>query len=76
MKTEISYDQKCQDCNDRKALLDTLHWFGQFQQFKMLVKAVKGGCAFKQLAFWAGFGGVQGYPVNAIWRRYHAEKHV
>ena len=71
MHTEIHYNEKCQECNDRKALIDTLHWFGGYKGFKTLVRFIKSGCSFEQLAFYAGFGGVQGYPVNAMWRRYH-----
>ena len=73
MKTEIHYNDKCDACNDRKALIDTLHWYGKFKQFKILVRAIKDGCTFEQLAFWAGFSGVEGYPVNALWRRYSNE---
>lgn len=73
MKTEICYDAATQEENDRKALRDTLYWFGGFKQYKILVQAIKGGCTFEYLAFWAGFGGVQGYPVNAMWRRYNNE---
>ena len=72
MKTEIQYDNADQEVNDRKALTDTLHWFGTFKVFKTLVRSIKGGCSFEYLAFWAGFAGVEGYPVNAMWRRYHS----
>ncbi|RLI66799.1 MAG: hypothetical protein DRO67_00050 [Candidatus Asgardarchaeum californiense] len=73
MKTEIHYKDKCGACNDRKALIDMLHWYGRFKQFKLLVKGIKSGWSFKQLAFYAGFSGVEGYPVHAMWRRYSNE---
>ena len=73
MKTEIQYNDKCGACNDRKALIDMLHWYGKFEQFKMLIRQIQAGCTFRQLSFMAGFSGVEGYPVNALWKRYHAE---
>ncbi len=73
MKTEIHYDNDEQQINDRKALNDMLYWYGKFEQFKILTRMIKSGCSFKRLAFFAGFSGVEGYPVNAMWRRYHVE---
>ncbi len=71
MKTNITYDDASQETNDRKALIDMLFWYQGFDKFKLLVRSIKAGCPFDQLAFMCGFSGVEGYPVNAMWRRYH-----
>ena len=55
--------------NDREALLEVLAWLGP-QRYKALARAARTETV-EYIAFLMCLAGIQGFPINAIFRRYH-----
>ena len=69
----MNYDIKYSDLDDkaanRKAIIDVLQWLGP-KRFKLLVKCAK-ELDLLSLDFSMSLAGISGFPVFAMYRRYH-----
>ena len=63
MHYEINFD------NDRDALLEVLAWLGP-QRYKVLARAARTE-KVEYIELLMNIAGIQGFPINAIFRRYH-----
>lgn len=61
-------DYKGMDANKKrtKALTDVKQFLGRAMYNKIMTVAMECHC-YRQFSFYAGFVGVQGYPVVAMW---------
>jgi hypothetical protein len=57
--------------SQREACIDVLDWFG-WQKYRLIAKAlIKGDfSSLDQFRLIVSIGGVQGFPVKAMWERY------
>ena len=70
MHYNIEYEDRDKPEVQRKACADTLNWFGS-KRYRILTAAIKSGIySEEQIRFYASIGGVQGFPITAMWNRY------
>ena len=70
---EIHYKQTDEEKKLKAALRDTLDYLGP-EMYRKVARCASAVPSFEGFSIGCSFMGIEGYPVAAIWRRYHVQE--